>query len=213
LLRVRFSTSHPKDITDEVLFTMQRYDNICNYIHLPVQSGSNRVLQLMNRTYSNEWYIAKVDRIRELLPDCGLSTDMIAGFCTETEEDHQASLQLMAYCQYDLAYLYFYSERPGTLAARRFQDDVPLETKKRRLQELVDLHRIHSLQSMQKEVGKIFTVLIEGDSKRSDQDFFGRNDQNKVVVFPKNGSLKPGDYVRVHIQQCTAGTLIGTIVE
>ncbi len=213
LLRVRFSTSHPKDITDEVLFTMQRYDNICNYIHLPVQSGSNRVLQLMNRTYSNEWYIAKVDRIRELLPNCGLSTDMIAGFCTETEEDHQASLRLMAYCQYDLAYLYFYSERPGTLAARRFQDDVPLETKKRRLQELVDLHRIHSLQSMQKEVGKIFTVLIEGDSKRSDQDFFGRNDQNKVVVFPKNGSLKPGDYVRVHIQQCTAGTLIGTIVE
>ncbi|MFM7710261.1 MAG: tRNA (N6-isopentenyl adenosine(37)-C2)-methylthiotransferase MiaB [Ferruginibacter sp.] len=213
LLRVRFSTSHPKDITDDVLFTMQRYDNICNYIHLPVQSGSNRVLQLMNRTYSNEWYIAKVDRIRELLPDCGLSTDMIAGFCTETEEDHQATLQLMAYCQYDLAYLYFYSERPGTLAARRFEDDVPLETKKRRLQELVDLHRIHSLQSMQKEVGKIFTVLIEGDSKRSDQDFFGRNDQNKVVVFPKNGSLKPGDYVRVHIQQCTAGTLIGTIVE
>ena len=150
LLRVRFSTSHPKDITDDVLFTIKKYENICNYIHLPVQSGSSRVLQMMNRTYSREWYIAKVDRIREIIPDCGLSTDMIAGFCTETEEEHQESLSLMEYCKYDLAYLYFYSERPGTLAARRFEDDVPLEIKKRRLQELVELYRNHSLISMTK---------------------------------------------------------------
>ncbi|MEI2749347.1 MAG: tRNA (N6-isopentenyl adenosine(37)-C2)-methylthiotransferase MiaB [Ferruginibacter sp.] len=167
LLRVRFSTSHPKDITDDVLFTMKQYENICNYIHLPVQSGSSRVLQMMNRTYSREWYIAKVNRIKEILPDCAISTDLIAGFCTETEEEHQESLSLMDYCRYDLAYMYFYSERPGTLAARRFKDDVPLETKKRRLQELIDMHRIHSLESMQKEVGKTFKVLIEGTSKKN----------------------------------------------
>lgn len=142
-LRVRFSTSHPKDITDEVLFTIARYENICNYIHLPVQSGSSRVLSLMNRTYSREWYVARVNRIREILPNCGLSTDMIVGFCTETEGDHEQSLELMEYCQYDLAYMYFYSERPGTLAARRFADDIPLEVKKKRLQQMVDLHRIH----------------------------------------------------------------------
>ena len=208
LLRVRFSTSHPKDITDDVLFTMHKYDNICNYIHLPVQSGSTRVLQMMNRTYSREWYIAKVNRIRELIPDCGLSTDMITGFCTETEEDHLQSLSLMEYCGYDLAYMYFYSERPGTLAARRFEDDVPLEVKKRRLQEMIDLHRIQSLQSMQKEVGKIRKVLIEGTSKKSETDLYGRTDQNKVVVFEK-GNLKVGEYVTVKIVDCTAGTLIG----
>jgi tRNA-2-methylthio-N6-dimethylallyladenosine synthase len=208
LLRVRFSTSHPKDITDEVLFTIKKYENICNYIHLPVQSGSSRVLQMMNRTYSREWYIAKVDRIRELIPDCGISTDMITGFCTETEEDHQESLSLMEYCKYDLAYMYFYSERPGTLAARRFEDDVPLETKKRRLQEMVDLHRIHSLQAMQKEVGKTFKILIEGVSKKNEDELFGRTDQNKVVVFPKGNYMK-GEYVSVKIESCTAGTLIG----
>mgnify|MGYP000001615564 CR=1 FL=1 len=210
LLRVRFSTSHPKDITDEVLHTMAKYDNICNYIHLPVQSGSTRVLQMMNRTYSREWYIAKVDRIRELLPDCGLSTDMIAGFCTETEEEHQESLSLMEYCRYDLAYLYFYSERPGTLAARRFTDDVPEEVKKRRLQELIDLHRIHSLESMQKDVGKTFRVLIEGTSKKNEQELFGRNDQNKVIVFPREQYTK-GGYVNVKVDRCTAGTLIGKV--
>ncbi|RYF90522.1 MAG: MiaB/RimO family radical SAM methylthiotransferase, partial [Chitinophagaceae bacterium] len=208
LLRVRFSTSHPKDITDEVLYTMQKYNNICKYIHLPVQSGSSRVLQLMNRTYSREWYISRVDRIRELLPNCGLSTDMIAGFCTETEEDHQDSLSLMEYCKYDLAYLYYYSERPGTLAARRFEDDVPLETKKRRLQELVDLYRGHSLLSMQRDVGKTFTVLVEGTSKKNTEELYGRNDQNKVVVFPRK-SFKKGDYVEVQINSCTAGTLLG----
>ncbi len=211
LLRVRFSTSHPKDITDDVLHTIAKYVNICNYIHLPVQSGSSRVLQLMNRTYSREWYIAKVNRIRELIPDCGISTDMITGFCTETEEDHQASLSLMEYCKYDLAYMYFYSERPGTLAARRFADDVPLEVKKRRLQEMVDLYRGHSLLAMQKEVGKTRKVLIEGKSKKSELELYGRTDQNKVVVFEK-GNLKVGKYVIVKIIDCTAGTLIGKIL-
>jgi tRNA-2-methylthio-N6-dimethylallyladenosine synthase len=210
LLRVRFSTSHPKDITDDVLHTIIKYENICNYIHLPVQSGSSRVLQLMNRTYTREWYIAKVNRIRELIPNCGISTDMITGFCTETEEDHQQSLSLMEYCKYDLAYLYFYSERPGTLAARRFADDVPLDVKKRRLQELVDLYRQQSLLSMQKDVGKTFKVLVEGTSKKSDDELHGRNEQNKVVVFPKE-HFKKGDYVMVEITNCTAGTLLGKI--
>ena len=212
LLRVRFSTSHPKDITDDVLFMIKKYENICNYIHLPVQSGSSRVLQMMNRTYSREWYLAKVARIRELIPDCGISTDMITGFCTETEEDHQQSLSLMEQCKYDLAYMYFYSERPGTLAERRFDDDVPLETKKRRLQEMVDLHRAQSLQSMQKEVGKTFKVLVEGVSKKNENDLYGRTDQNKVVVFAR-GDLNKGDYVYVKINSCTAGTLLGKIVE
>jgi len=208
LLRVRFSTSHPKDITDEVLHTIVKHENICNYIHLPVQSGSSRVLQMMNRTYSREWYIAKVERIRQLIPNCGLSTDMITGFCTETEEDHRQSLSLMAYCKYDLAYMYFYSERPGTLAARRFKDDIPEPVKKRRLQEMIDLHRIHSLQSMQRDVGKTFKVLVEGVSKKNEEELFGRTDQNKVVVFPK-GNLKKGEYVDVIINSCTAGTLLG----
>jgi tRNA-2-methylthio-N6-dimethylallyladenosine synthase len=212
-LRLRFSTSHPKDITDEVLFTMAKYENICNYIHLPVQSGSTRILQLMNRTYTREWYIAKVNRIREIIPDCGLSTDMIAGFCTETEEDHQASLSLMEYCHYDMAYMYFYSERPGTLAARRFEDDVPLETKKRRLQEIVSLLRIHSLESMKRDIGKTFKILIEGDSKKNAQDWAGRNDQNKMLVFPKeNYPLVKGDYVTVRVTDCTAGTLLAKII-
>ena len=211
LLRVRFSTSHPKDITDEVLFTIKKYENICNYIHLPVQSGSTRILQMMNRTYTREWYISKVDRIREVLPGCGLSTDSITGFCTETEEDHQQTLSLFEYCQYDLAYMYFYSERPGTLAERRFKDDVPLEVKKRRLQEIVALHRIHSLKSMEKEIGTTAKVLIEGNSKKSDEHWTGRNDQNKMVIFPKTGNFKKGDYVNVFIESCTAGTLIGKV--
>ncbi len=208
LLRVRFSTSHPKDITDEVLFTIAKYENICNYIHLPVQSGSSRMLQLMNRTYTREWYIAKVNRIKELIPDCGLSTDMITGFCTETEEDHQESMTLMEYCHFDLAYMYFYSERPGTLAARRFKDDIPEDIKKRRLQEMIALHRIHSLESMQKEVGKTFKVLIEGVSKKNENELHGRNQHNKVIVFPK-GNYQKGDYVDVKVERCTAGTLIG----
>lgn len=209
LLRVRFSTSHPKDITDDLLFTIKKYDNICNYIHLPVQSGSSRILQMMNRTYTREWYISKVDRIRELLPGCGLSTDSITGFCTETEEDHQQTLSLFEYCEYDLAYMYFYSERPGTLAERRFEDDVPLEVKKRRLAEIVELHRWHSLKSMEKDLGKTYSVLIEGDSKKSGQHWAGRTDHNKVAVFPKTGNFKKGDYVDVKIENCTAGTLLG----
>lgn len=213
LLRVRFSTSHPKDITDEVLFTIAKYENICNYIHLPVQSGSSRILQLMNRTYTREWYIAKVNRIREILPDCAISTDMITGFCTETEEDHRESYTLMEYCKYDLAYMYFYSERPGTLAEKRYADDVPEEVKKRRLQEIIALHRIHSLESMQRDVNKTFKVLIEADSKKSDNDWHGRTDHNKVVIFPKaSHGLKKGDYVNVFVHACTAGTLLGEIV-
>jgi len=211
LLRVRFSTSHPKDITDEVLFTMRDYENICNYIHLPVQSGSNRILQMMNRTYTREWYIAKVNRIREILPDCGISTDVITGFCSETEEDHQETLSLVDYCAYDLAYMFFYSERPGTLVAKRFQDDVPEAVKKKRLQEVVELHRHQSLQSMQKEIGKTAKVLIEGNSKRSDDHWCGRSDNNKVVVFPKTEDFKKGDYADVLIETCTAATLIGKI--
>lgn len=209
LLRVRFSTSHPKDITDEVLFTMAKYENICKYIHLPMQSGSTRILQLMNRTYTREWYMKKVDRIREILPDCALSTDVITGFCTETEEDHQDTMSLMDYGRYDLAYMFFYSERPGTLAARRYQDDVPEEVKKRRLAEVVELHRGQSLRSMQQEVGKTLKVLIEGTSKRSEDHLFGRTDQNKVVIFPKEDYRK-GEYVWVKVDDCTAGTLLGT---
>ncbi len=211
LLRVRFSTSHPKDITDDVLFVMKKYENICKYIHLPVQSGSSRVLQMMNRTYSREWYISKVNRIREILPGCGLSTDMITGFCTETEEEHQESLTLMEYCKYDLAYMYFYSERPGTLAARRFADDIPVEIKKRRLAEMVQLHRSHSLLSMQKEVGTMHTVLVEGVSKKSTEELFGRTDNNKVVIFPKADHQK-GDYIKVFIKSCSSATLIGEVI-
>jgi len=214
LLRVRFSTSHPKDITDEVLFTIAKYDNICNYIHLPVQSGSSRMLQMMNRTYSREWYVSKINRIREVIPGCGLSTDIITGFCTETEEDHQETLSLMKYCEYDLAYMYYYSERPGTLAERRYEDDVPEATKKRRLQEVIDIHRIQSLKSMQKELGKTVKVLIEGNSRKSDEHWAGRSDINKMVVFPKgNSNLKKGDYADVLITECTAGTLLGKIKE
>jgi len=212
-LRVRFSTSHPKDITDEVLHTMARYENICKYIHLPVQSGSTRILQLMNRTYTREWYMAKVDRILAVMPDCGLSTDMITGFCTETEEDHRDSLSIMEYARYDMSYMFFYSERPGTLAARRYTDDVPEEVKKRRLDEVVKLQGRLSLESNKKDLGKVFRVLIEGDSKKSAEDWRGRNSQNKVVVFPKaGGSYKKGDYVEVSISDCTQATLIGAVV-
>ncbi|MEI8111628.1 MAG: tRNA (N6-isopentenyl adenosine(37)-C2)-methylthiotransferase MiaB [Chitinophagia bacterium] len=209
LLRVRFSTSHPKDITEEVLQTMKRFPNICKYIHLPVQSGSNRILQLMNRTYTREWYLAKVARIREVLPECGISTDVIAGFCSETEEDHQQTLDLMEKCSYDLAYMYFYSERPGTLAERRYTDDIPETVKKRRLQEIIDLHRIQSLQSMQKELHATWEVLIEGNSKKNDDYWQGRTTHNKMVVFPKMNGTQKGDYVNVYIQDCTAGTLKG----
>jgi len=213
LLRVRFSTSHPKDITDEVLHTMAKYVNICRYIHLPVQSGSTRMLQLMNRTYTREWYIARVDRIREIMPDCGISSDFIAGFCTETEEDHLETLSLMEYTQYDFSYMFFYSERPGTLAAKRYTDDIPEEVKKRRLGEIVRLQRRLSHESHKNDLGKTFSVLIEGDSKKSADDWMGRNSQNKVVVFAKDRfNFKKGDYVQVIVDNCTGGTLMGQII-
>lgn len=214
LLRVRFSTSHPKDITDEVLHTMAKYENICRYIHLPVQSGNTRILQLMNRTYTREWYMAKVEQIRTVMPDCGISSDVIAGFCTETEDEHKDTLSIMELSRYDMSYMFFYSERPGTLAARRYTDDVPEETKKRRLQEIVDLQNKLSLESNKKDLGKTFRVLIEGDSKRSGSDWMGRSTQNKVIVFAKgNKGFAKGDYVHVQVHDCTKATLLGAIVE
>lgn len=214
LLRVRFSTSHPKDITDDVLHTIAKYENICKYIHLPVQSGSTRVLQLMNRTYTKEWYLAKVDRIREIIPDCGISSDVIAGFCTEAEEDHLETLQVMQYSKYDMSYMFIYSERPGTLAQRRYRDDLPEEIKKRRLTEIVGLQNRLSFESNQKDIGKTFKVLIEGNSKRSADDWMGRNTQNKVVVFPKGSSnFKKGDYVMVKVTDSTQATLLGKMDE
>lgn len=212
-LRVRFSTSHPKDITDDVLQVIARYDNICNYIHLPVQSGSNRILQLMNRSYTREWYKAKVERIREIIPGCGISSDIIAGFCTETEEDHRETLELMEYCGYDFSYMYFYSERPGTLAARRYADDVPEPVKKRRLAEIVALQNKLSKKSNERDIGKTFEILIEGDSKKSAGDWMGRSSESKVVVFPKDGTVSKGDYVKVKITGSTGGTLLGEMIK
>lgn len=211
-LRVRFSTSHPKDITDEVIFTMQRYENICNYIHLPVQSGNSRVLDLMNRTYTREWYLERVNRIRELIPDCGISSDIITGFCSETESDHQDTLSIMELSQFDFSYMYIYSERPGTLAARKYPDDVPEETKSRRLTEIIALQHDISRKKNAADIGKIFKVLIEGDSKKSPTDYRGRNDQNKTVIFQKDGVCRPGDYVMVKIERSTTTSLIGTLV-
>lgn len=212
-IRIRFSTSHPKDITDEVLYTMAKYDNICNFIHLPVQSGNSRILEKMNRGYSREWYFEKVRKIRKIIPDCALSTDIIAGFCSETEEEHQKTLSLMKEVQYDHAFMFYYSERPGTLAERKFEDDVPLETKKRRLTEIIELQNIYAKESKLRDIGKTFRVLIEGDSKRSDKDYSGRNDQNKMCVFPKeNYKFKAGDYVFVKIEQASSATLLGKIV-
>jgi tRNA-2-methylthio-N6-dimethylallyladenosine synthase len=212
-LRVRFSTSHPKDITDEVLYTMKKYDNICKYIHLPAQSGSSRILELMNRTYDREWYIGKIDRIREILgQECGISQDMIAGFCTETEEDHQETLSLLDYVKYDYGYMFAYSERPNTPAAKKLVDDVPEEIKSRRLAEIIARQREHSLERNQLCVGKTYKILVEGFSKRSEKDLSGRNDQNKIVVFPKE-NFRKGDYVNVLITECSSGTLIGKTVD
>ena len=209
-LRIRFSTSHPKDITDSVLDTIARHENICNCIHLPVQSGSTRVLQRMNRTYTREWYLAKIKRIREIIPDCGITTDIIAGFCGETGEDHQETLSLILESRFDFSYMYFYSERPGTLAARRYADDIPEPEKKKRLEEIIKLQRQISEASNRRDIGTISKVLIEGDSKKSSTEWMGRNDQNKVVVFPKNQSdLKKGDYALLRIVHSTGGTLIG----
>jgi tRNA-2-methylthio-N6-dimethylallyladenosine synthase len=215
LLRVRFSTSHPKDITDDVLNVMSKYENICKYIHLPLQSGSTRILQLMNRPYTREWYKSKVARIKEIMPDCAISADIIAGFCTEEEQDHQDTLDVMHFSEYDFSYMFIYSERPGTLAAKRYLDDIPHDVKQRRLEEIVALQNELSLKSNQRDVGKNFKVLIEGNSKRSEEHWMGRNSQNKVIVFPKQAgtALNPGDYTMVHVHDCTQATLLGTLID
>jgi tRNA-2-methylthio-N6-dimethylallyladenosine synthase len=212
-LRVRFSTSHPKDITDEVLHTMARHENICKYIHLPVQSGNSRVLELMNRTYDRAWYMDRVSAIYRIIPECAISSDIIAGFCTETEEEHQDTLSMIEWARYSMSYMFFYSERPGTLAARKYEDDIPEEVKKRRLQEIVRLQNQVSFRHNKADIGKTFKVLIEGDSKKSDQEFKGRNTQNKMIVFPKVNGYQPGDYVWVKVKDATSATLIGEVVE
>jgi len=211
-LRVRFSTSHPKDITDKVLYTMLKYENICNYIHLPVQSGSSTILKKMNRTYTREWYKQKIDRIYEIMPDCAISSDIICGFCTETEEDHQETLSVMEYSKYSMSYMFFYSERPGTLAARKYEDDVSLELKKRRLREVIELQNKMSLAHNQQDIGKVFKVLVEKVSKRSEEELAGRNSQNKMIVFPRKDATI-GTYVYVKVMDCTQATLKGVIVE
>jgi len=212
-LRVRFSTSHPKDITDEVLYTIAKYDNICNYIHLPVQSGNSRVLDIMNRTYTREWYIDRIDAIRRIIPECAISTDVITGFCTETDEEHQDTVSMMDYVKYDFAYMFMYSERPGTLAAKRYADDIPEDVKKTRLQEIVAKQQQYSLVRLQAQIGKVQKVLIEGTSKKSDQDYCGRSDQNAMVIFPIDERFKPGQYVKVLAEKCTSATIIGRIID
>jgi len=211
LLRVRFSTSHPKDISDELLETMAGYENICKHIHLPAQSGSSRILKLMNREYTREWYMDRINAIHRIIPDCAISTDMIAGFCTESEEDHRESLSLMEWVGFDFAYMFKYSERPGTKAARKYKDDVPEEIKTRRLSEIIALQNRLSLNSKKTDIGKTYRVLVEGTSKKSDENLFGRNSQNKVVVFPKNNLVK-GEYVNILIERSSSATLIGSII-
>lgn len=210
-MRIRFSTSNPQDMTMDVIETMAKYDNICNYIHLPVQSGSNRILKEMNRQHTREEYMQLIDNIRKIIPDCGISQDMIAGFPTETEQDHQDTLSLMEYVKYDFGFMFMYSERPGTLAARKMEDDVPEEVKKRRLQEIVALQQKHSAYRTKQFVGKTVEVLIEKTSKKNENEWAGRIPQNTVVVFPKE-NYKVGDFVNVKITGCTSTTLIGEAV-
>ena len=211
LLRVRFSTSHPKDISDELLYTIARNKNICKHIHLPAQSGSSRILKLMNREYTREWYLERVDAIHSIIPDCSLSTDMITGFCTETKEDHKESLSLMEWAGFDFAYMFKYSERPGTKAARKLKDDVSETIKSERLSEMIALQNRLSIKSKKSDIGMVFDILIEGFSKRSAEYLSGRTSQNKVVVFP-GGDFKKGEYVRVLIEKCTSATLIGKCI-
>lgn len=219
VLRVRYSTSHPKDISDKVIDTMAKYPNICHHIHLPVQSGSNVMLEKMRRRYTREWYLERVAKIREVMPDCAITTDIIAGFCGETEADHQDTLDVMRKVGYEYAYMFQYSERPGTLAAKKYPDDIPLKEKTRRLNEIIALQNELSLESNRRDVGKTFEVLIEGTSKRSDEELCGRTTTNKMCVFPallENGSapadgermFKVGDYVKVTVLSCTSATLI-----
>lgn len=212
-LRIRFSTSHPKDITDEVLHTMAKYENICKYIHLPVQSGNSRILKLMNRTYDRTWYENRIDAIYRIIPDCAISSDMIAGFCTETEEEHQETVSMIARANYSMSYMFYYSEREGTLAHRKYEDDIPLDVKKRRLNEIIAEQNRVSNAHNKGDIGKVFKVLVEGTSKRSEQDLKGRNSQNKMVVFPKEAGVQIGDYVHVKIHDATSATLLGKQVE
>lgn len=211
-LRVRFSTSHPKDIIDEVMFAIRDYKNICAYIHLPAQSGNTRILKKMNRTYTREWYDAKIARIREVIPNCAISTDIITGFCSETDEEHQDTVELMKQVRYELAYMFFYSERPGTLAQKKFEDDVPEDVKKSRLKEIIDIQTQINKELNEEEIGKTHEVLVEGVSKRDENDFRGRNSQNKVIIFPRE-QYKIGDYVKVKVEKSTSATLIGKAVE
>ena len=211
-LRVRFSTSHPKDMQDDVLHTIAKYENICNYIHLPVQSGNSRILELMNRGYTREWYLNRIESIRKIIPDCGISMDIISGFCSETEDEHKDTLSLMEAVKYDFGYMFSYSERPNTQAQRKLKDDVSAETKKRRLQEIIDVQMKHSLFRTKQQVGKVHKVLVEGFSKKSKEELYGRNSQNTVVVFPKE-NYKAGDYVMVKVNSCTSATLKGEAVK
>lgn len=214
-LRIRFSTSNPRDMSDDVLHVMAKHHNICKFIHLPVQSGNSRILEKMNRGHDRENYMARVERIRKIMPDCALSTDMIVGFCSETEEEFQDTLSLMEWVKYEHAFMFYYSERPGTPAAKKFEDDVPLEDKKRRLQELIRLQQRLARESNEQDRGKVFEVLVEGNSKRSDEHLCGRNSQNKMLVFPKiaGKDIKPGDYVQVKVTDNTSATLLGEMVE
>ncbi len=211
-LRVRFSTSHPKDMQNDVLHTIAKYENICNYIHLPVQSGNSRILELMNRGYSREWYLNRIESIRAIIPNCAISMDIISGFCSETEEEHQDTLSLMDIVKYDFGYMFSYSERPNTKAQRKFEDNIPTDVKKKRLQEIIDKQMEHSLFRNQNHVGKTHKVLVEGISKKSKEELFGRNTQNTVVVFPKE-NYKIGDYVLVKVDQCTSATLKGKAIK
>ena len=210
-LRIRFSTSHPKDMTDDVLETMAKYENICPYIHLPVQSGNSNVLERMNRGYSREWYLDRIAAIKRIIPDCAISTDIITGFCGETEEEHQETISLMKEVAYDFAYMFKYSERPKTLAERKFEDDIPEDVKGRRLEEIIALQLENSAASHKNQIGKIAKVLVEGPSKRSAEHFCGRDGRNSMVVFPK-GTAKKGEYVLVKITDSTSATLIGELV-
>jgi len=210
-LRVRFATNHPKDISDKLIDTMAKYDNICEHIHLPVQSGSDRLLEKMRRRYTSGWYLDRVARIREVMPGCGITTDVIAGFCSETEEDHRQTLDLFRKVGFDYAYMFYYSERPGTLAARHYPDDVPLDVKTRRLNEIIALQNELSLKSNRNDIGKVFRVLVEGPSKKNPEELCGRSGSNKMCVFP-GGGHKAGDYVDVEVVSCTSATLIGKLV-
>ena len=211
-LRVRFSTSHPKDMGDDVLHAIANYENVCDYVHLPVQSGHSDVLKRMNRGYTREWYLDRIAAIRRINPECAISTDFIAGFCGETDEEHEATISLMNEVQYEMAYNFKYSERPRTLAERKYEDDVPEEVKAKRLTEIIDLQKKHSAGRSKKMLGKVQRVLIEGVSKRSDDHYFGRNSQNMVVIIPKENNAQ-GSYVQVKITDCTVTTLIGHVVE